>query len=521
MRIKSLVVFASLVSILAVSAQNNNSQLVLVILCIGLFLFFQKISLWISRLISRRRLSLAQDPSASPEALLSLASDRRWDVRAAVAANAAAPPEALMLLASVKKKRFRSPKPITELRVNLACNASSGPEVLAAVATVGGWEARNLVAQHLAVRQETLSMLASVDLWWKTRTWVAKRSESADVLALLAKDYDWRVRTSVAGNRFATPDTLTTLSADDDWDVRREVAQNDSTPEGVLGSLLADKKLQIRKLASDKLTEGQPSAGLLRSLALSPEWLHRKYAAGHRDTPIEMLEQLYAIPGVGDSDPNLSVASGEHLVLIALAGNVSSPEDMLSRLAYSTSTIAGMIRGNPAADIRKQVASNSSTPEDALSSLLSDESAAVRAAAISNPRTPVSEIARKHGKQDLDGHDISNNITSGERAAALETEELERLVNRPQDGLEYASLSGSSREHEQSSESNALAGLSLAFGIVGYLLAAPLIAVVGLVCGHAHLSEKAPGPGSGRGMAVFGLIASYVTWAIYISWRFF
>jgi hypothetical protein len=64
-----------------------------------------------------------------------------------------------------------------------------------------------------------------------------------------------------------------------------------------------------------------------------------------------------------------------------------------------------------------------------------------------------------------------------------------------------------------------LAAWSLGLGLLGYLLALPLVAAGALVCGHLHMNVTSTGPGKGRGMAAAGLIAGYVTWLIYISWR--
>ena len=65
--------------------------------------------------------------------------------------------------------------------------------------------------------------------------------------------------------------------------------------------------------------------------------------------------------------------------------------------------------------------------------------------------------------------------------------------------------------------SKVLAIWALGLGVTAYLFAAPGFSIAAAVCGHLHLSKTTPGAGKGRGMAVCGLIAAYVAFAIYLN----
>lgn len=462
--------------------------------------------------VGRRPLKSAANPAASPGTLLKLASSRRWGVRMAVASNTSSPREALAMLGSLEKKRFRDSEPLHLVNRALAANPSADSEVLASVACCDDWQARNFVAQHPNASQDIISTLSS-DSSWETRSLVAERSDSPGTLSILAEDMDSRVRSVVASNNHVPPGTLSSMASDLDWLVRSAVVQNSSTPEEALLRLAVDRKTQVRELALARLESDPPSPECLSSAADSPKWGLRTYVAGHESTPVDALERLYSQQVAGEYDPE---GLGVYGVMVALAGNKSTPPDVLARIAYSEDNLLSRLKGKSAANIRKAVAANPSAPSGALSMLLRDVDPGVREAARLNTATPLEEIARarEEGVAGRGGAPTGPPGSAVQQSAHAPSAEFHGYSGRDLMSEQLASAGGSAA----SSADNALARWSLGLGLAGYFLGAPLVAAAGLVCGHVHLSRTTQGPGSGRGLAISGLVAGYITWFSYLYW---
>jgi len=266
---------------------------------------------------------VGENPSASEAILRDLATDSDAMVRRAVAGNLATPVDVLVTLAEDDN---------VDVQVAVAGNRLTPGETLTSMATSVEWDVRSVAAENPSTPGDALT-------------------------ALEAREDDWAVRASIASNVQA-PQVLLALMArkDTDWDVLRSLADNPRTPAETLEYLLKLEAVNERDM--DGVREriaGNPSTPddfLMMFAEWDGDWAVRAAVAGNVGAPQELLAVMAS-------------ANTNWRVLAALACNARTPGETLSYLL----TVDG-VHGRAGDGVRERVASNRSSPVDALTSLI-------------------------------------------------------------------------------------------------------------------------------------------------------
>lgn len=266
---------------------------------------------------------VGRNPSASEAILRDLATDSDPMVRRAVAGNHATPIDVLVTLSADDN---------VDVQEAVARNPSTPAETLASMTTSVAWDVRCAAAENPTTPEAALT-------------------------ALEEREDDWAVRASIAGNVRA-PQALLALMGpkDTDWDVRRALAGNPRTPAETLAYLLTLEAVDERDM--DEVREriagnvSTPDYILTILSEWDGDWTVRAAVAGN----VGARQDLLAV---------MARTNKDWRVLAALAGNVTTPAETLAYLL----TIDG-VNGRKGDWVRDRIASNPSSPDDALESLI-------------------------------------------------------------------------------------------------------------------------------------------------------
>lgn len=243
---------------------------------------------------------------------------------------------------------------------------------------------RRRVAGNAVTPSHLLEAL-SLDVEGRVRHDVAANpSTPLAVLRALAADPETWPRMGVASNRDAPPDLLVSLSADTEQSVRVATAGNSATPAAALEALGEDPSDRVRQAVG-----ANPSTPLatLNKLALDTEIDTRAAVAKNSAAPAELLEAL-----------SLDAAEHRHygpVVRVAVAANRSASPTLLQKLALDeTRCLFGAV-------VRQAVAANPSTPPSVLLGLSTDKNKRVLAAVAGNVSSPAQVLETLAGIQNL------------------------------------------------------------------------------------------------------------------------
>jgi hypothetical protein len=191
-------------------------------------------------------------------------------------------------------------------------------------------------------------------------------STSESELLALAHDPDAMVRMRLASSSESPESVLLVLAEDDTAIVRAKVAENPNTPPELLAAMAQDPDDWVQMAVA--ANPNTPVAILLAFAQVDSSNIRQGLGANPR-TPSEVLSRILAVQM---EDPRMSAP----WQLMGLARNPSTPAESLRLL--STQHV----------DVRSAVAGNPSSPPDLLSSLARDKAKSVRTAVASNPSTP-------------------------------------------------------------------------------------------------------------------------------------
>ena len=197
--------------------------------------------------------------------------------------------------------------------------------------------------------------------------WSSYHPVGPEVLRLLAEDPDESVRTAAFSNSSGSAarlvadsgtssEVLLGFSKSGSSTIRAGVAANPSTPAAALANLVRDRDVIVRVAVAGNESTPQEA---LEVLTADPEDSVLLSLLGNPRAPIRFIE--------AQADRLADWAGARWMERIA--GNPSSPEAVLRKIAYSPST-----------DVRALVATNANTPPDTLAILAQDESPRVRSA---------------------------------------------------------------------------------------------------------------------------------------------
>ena len=192
-------------------------------------------------------------------------------------------------------------------------------------------------------------------------------STSESELLALAHDPDATVRMRLASSSESPESVLLVLAEDDNATVRTKVAENSNTPPELLAAMAQDPNDWVQMAVA--ANPNTPLAILLAFAQVDSSNIRRGLGVNPR-TPSEVLSRILAVQM---EDPR---ASANPWQLMGIARNPSTPAESLRLL--STQHV----------DVRSAVAGNPSSPPDLLSSLARDKAKSVRTAVASNPSTP-------------------------------------------------------------------------------------------------------------------------------------
>jgi hypothetical protein len=187
------------------------------------------------------RLLLARHPyTVSPSLLTTLARDRDWSVRRAVAENPSTPAALLETFLS---------DPEAEVCRAVTRHPNTPPSLLSALARDPRKSVRWAVGSSPRTPAVLLSALArekDEDLRWHV---AQNGSAPLSVLSLLAVDESGSVREAVAQNPSTDAALLSLLAGDEYREVRLAVADHGKTPAAALEALTHDRDEEVREAA--------------------------------------------------------------------------------------------------------------------------------------------------------------------------------------------------------------------------------------------------------------------------------
>lgn len=330
------------------------------------------------------RAVVAKHPKIDQEIVDKLYATKDKQILGALASNSATPRKTiddlvkLSLDKKVKKKWLPSD---TELEIGLASNSNTPSEYLAeltrhidiwTVAQVASnpnmpikilnslskhehQEVRSAVAANPSSPWALLESLAKDEV--PIRQMVASNpSTRSDVLEQLANDrsQSW-VRSAVASNPSTPIEILTKLSKDSEPLVRLTVARNNNTSTEILRKLgnedLEENAFILSAVIDNPNTEEALRHNLFTKLIKSDKG--SEVVAACSNTEVELLKQLHEKYVNQDPKDDLGFKEGSarFAVLLALAKNRGTPQEILAKLASGRDTeIREAVAGNSAAD---------------------------------------------------------------------------------------------------------------------------------------------------------------------------
>jgi len=318
---------------------------------------------------------LFADSVQTPAAVLEdLSTDKRIDLRTAVAGNPSAPQHVLSRLAQdpsvdVRIAVMTNPHVPAGLAASIAeelLRTSEGlglHSVLVEISCGEDLSVSDRVVEE-ALDRLSKSRVREPDL----RQYVARhRKTSISTLARLAKSMDADARIAVSANPATPPDVLEALALDANADVRRAVARNDRLPQDLLNALLLDDDLDVR-IAAYREPDAEDEAD---------------------DEPApstDMNVTTRSVPTVAE--------------LQELAANTRA--EVRIRVAYSdhaTPDILAFLGGERrSARVRRAVAAHPATPVETHRSLAMQDDAETLMAIAFNPGTPIDVLADLAGR---------------------------------------------------------------------------------------------------------------------------
>ena len=300
---------------------------------------------------ARDRVQAALQTETDPELLKTLAQDGVAAVRIAAAMNPSTPEKVLDSLSRDPDELVRKAALDNE-SISLGALESSGSE------------------------SGSLSLASS-------------KKATAETLAKLAKDKDEEIRAAVAANENTAPETLLLLAKDKSDDVREGVAENPNCPKELLKTFVRDKNYLIRGglAMRDDLTEE-----MQKILSKDKDRWVREMLAQNKSTPHEILLTLskdsdswvrdLALKNVNLREDAESPMENPVTVKLAIAGNRSTPQDILE--SFSTNTESIYYKGSTSS-LMKAVAGNASIPESVMEKLVKSKNKDVVKELAKNP----------------------------------------------------------------------------------------------------------------------------------------
>jgi hypothetical protein len=181
-------------------------------------------------------------------------------------------------------------------------------------------------------------------------------STRSDVLKQLANDRNYsRVRSAVASNPSTPIELLAKLSKDSESLVRLEVARNDNTSSEVLKTLgkedIKENAHILGAVINHPNTEQDLRQELINKLMKSEKSI--EFVAACINTDVELLKQLHEKYVNQDPEDDLGFKEGSarYKVLLALAKNKGTPQEILANLASGRDTdFREAVAGNSGAD---------------------------------------------------------------------------------------------------------------------------------------------------------------------------
>ncbi len=345
------------------------------------------------------RLTIARNPSTSPNVLATLAKD----------------PHALVALQARATEQVKA-RDLVRQKATLA--STDGPINLQPVVEA--------ICERLRLSCRPWQVAGT--RWWDQLSF-AQRLGGADSLLLLqsplapdlmASAQEW-IRCAAASSPQASPDLLEVLAQDKDDNVRKAAAQNPKTPLPLLEMLADDEEERVRIAAAEN--PGAPLALLEKLVKDKDRWFFeylgestcvqmlemmarhkdesaRAWAASNPHTPLPILEILatdkkFEVREALAENPRAPVqfletlAQGKDAYFRELAAkNPQTPPLLLETLAKSKNY-----------EIRIAVAANPQVSVQLLETLSCDKDEFVRAQVAENPRTPL-PLLEKLAKDD-------------------------------------------------------------------------------------------------------------------------
>lgn len=330
----------------------------------------------------------AQTPAAVLE---DIATDRRIDLRAAVAGNSSAPEHVLSRLAhdssaDVRLAVLANPRVPAELAASIAEELLRSFEDLDLHSMLVKLSWRQDLPVPDATLEEALdrlskSRISEPDL----RQYVAKHPKTGiRTLERLAKSKEAELRIAVSSNPRTPVGVLEALLLDSDATVRRAVARNDRLPQDMLNALLLDDDLDVRIAAyraddveaeardvappSTELSPAARSAGPtiveLREMAANPRAEVRIQVAYNEYATPDILEFLggerrsakvrravAAHPWTPPQTLRSLATQDDADTLLSVAFNPGAPIDLLADLAGRSAELALLVALNPDAPL--------------------------------------------------------------------------------------------------------------------------------------------------------------------------
>ncbi len=227
---------------------------------------------------------------------------------------------------------------------------------------------------------------------------------------------------NIASSKKATPESLAKLANDKDEEIRTEVAKNKNTPVEVLLKLAKDKSSDVREAVVDN--PNTPIEALMK-LAKDDDEFVRGYLASRQDLSQEIMkilakdkdswvkerlaenstvskEVLEILSKDSDSSVREKAIKNENLdddsienfenpdsVKLALAGNPSTPEDILEEFSENSEPI--YFQGN-STSLMRAVASNPSIPDSVIDKLVKSKNKEVIKELAKNPHLPTKQL---------------------------------------------------------------------------------------------------------------------------------
>lgn len=477
------------------------------------------------------KLSIARDLQTPIDILERLAQDPNEDVRYAVAGNRNIPSATLLKLTEDSSSKVRSsaihhqfnrPTPVeilaklandldSHIRMNIARNANTPPEVLAQLAFTedpGNWIADGLIKnqntpvetlEYLGVERHQVSaynkktppnaLAAQVD--YALTMYNAEKNRifefllrdlegsqmPASSLVKLANNYEEWIRARVASHRNTPISTLEQLSNDKSYDpILWGIARNPNSPPALLEKLLREDYQTVANCMIERVIV--PPSIMARLLESESEQL-RSRVVYRNNLPLELADRVIKTE-THDS------------VLLALARNPILTSELISefiqqheiksdiciallvqtnltiehwqqlvnsqfeavRLAIASrentpSDILAILAEDPAMKVRMAISSNSQTHSDILIELATDLEPEVRTRIAGNPQAPVATLEALATDASVE---VRRSVLNNPQTPASIRQDLEDIFGRKPIATTIDTLSGLPRIYDPAND---------------------------------------------------------------------